>query len=91
MVKEVIFKTNLKEINDNHNETYFNDRGIIIIEMDNGKKYILDIDAQADLSDCDYIRFEDTDITKEIVLFKNIVFDVEQLAKLAGKKIESEE
>lgn len=75
MVKEVIFKTNLKEIDNEYNEIRFNDSGIIVIEMDNGKKYILDIKAEVDLTDCDYIKFEDTDITKEIVLFKNIIFD----------------
>lgn len=85
MIKEVVLKTNIIEFNKHHNEKYENESGILIIERDDGKKYVLDIKAQADLTDCDYIEFIDTENTREVAVFKNIIYDTETLSKLAGK------
>lgn len=85
MIKEIIFKKNVIMVNKNHERGYLNKEGVIIIEEGSGKKYILDLESNIDISDSDYIDIVDKPRTKEITLFKNIMFDVEMLRSLAGE------
>ena len=85
MIKEIILKKNVIMVNKNHERGYLNKEGVIIIEEESGKKYILDLESNTDISDSDYIDIVDRPRTKEITLFKNIMFDVEMLRRLAGE------
>lgn len=88
MIKEVRTKKNVIMVNKNHEQGYNNTQGVMIIENDNGEKYILDLESNTDISNSDYIDIVDTKKTKENILFKNIMLDSELLEKLAngGKK-----
>lgn len=83
MIKEVKIKNNLIMVNRNHGESYKSKKGVIIIEDENGIKYLLDIESNTDISSSSYIEILDTKKTKEKVLFKNILFDTERLEQLA--------
>lgn len=85
MIKEIILKKNVIMVNKNHERGYLNKEGVIIIEEKSGKKYILDLESNTDISDNDYIDIVDKPRTKEVTLFKNIMFDVEMLRSLAGE------
>ena len=85
MIKEMILKKNVIMVNKNHERGYLNKEGVIIIEEESGKKYILDLESNTDISDSDYIDIVDKLRTKEVTLFKNIMFDVEMLRSLAGE------
>ena len=85
MIKEIIFKKNVIMVNKNHEKGYLNKEGVIIIEEESGKKYILDLESNTDISDSDYIDIVDKSRTKEITLFKNIMLGVEMLRSLAGE------
>lgn len=85
MIKEIILKKNVIMVNKNHEKGYLNKEGVIIIEEVSGKKYILDLESNTDISDSDYIDIVDKSRTKEITLFKNIMLDVEMLRSLAGE------
>lgn len=77
MIKEVKIKRNIISVNKNHERGYDNEKGVIIIEEENGTKHILDIESGADISKSDYIDIVETEDTKEEILFKNIMFDTE--------------
>ena len=83
MIKEVKKKKNVIMVNKNHERGYESKQGVMIIEEENGKKHILDLTSNTDISKSDYIDIVDTKKTKENVLFKNIMFDTEKLEKLA--------
>ena len=83
MIKEVKIKTNVVIVNKHHEQGYGSKQGVMIIEEENGKKHILDLKSNTDISTSDYIDIVDTKKTKENVLFKNIMFDTEKLEKLA--------
>lgn len=83
MIKEIKIKNNLIMVNRNHGESYKSKKGVIIIEDENGTKYLLDIESNTDISSSSYIEILDTKKTKEKVLFKNILFDTERLEQLA--------
>ena len=83
MIKEVKTKKNVIMVNKNHERGYESIQGVMIIEEENGKKHILDLTRNTDISKSDYIDIVDTKKTKENVLFKNIMFDTEKLEKLA--------
>ena len=84
MIKEVKTKKNVIMVNKNHERGYRSKQGVMIIEEENGKKHILDLESNTDISKSDYIDIVDTKKTKENVLFKNIMFDTETLEKLAN-------
>lgn len=86
MIKEVKTKKNVIMVNKNHEQGYGNKQGVMIIEEENGKKHILDLESNTDISTSGYIDIVDTKKTKEEVLFKNIMFDTEQLKRLSGGK-----
>ena len=83
MIKEVKTKKNVIMVNKNHERGYESKQGVMIIEEENGKKHILDLTSNTDISKSDYIDIVDTKKTKENVLCKNIMFDTEKLEKLA--------
>lgn len=83
MIKEVRVKKNVIMTNKNHEQSYKNTLGVMIIENDNGEKYILDLESNADISNSDYIDIVDTKKTREKTLFKNIMLDNELLCRLA--------
>ena len=84
MIKEVKIKRNIISVNKNHERGYDNEKGVIIIEEENGTKHILDLKSNTDISTSDYIDIVETEDTKEEILFKNIIFDTETLEKLAN-------
>lgn len=84
MIKEVKTKKNVIMVNKNHEQGYGNKQGIMIIEEENGKRHILDLESNTDISKSDYIDIVDTKKTKEEILFKNIMLDTETLEKLAN-------
>ena len=84
MIKEVKTKKNVIMVNKNHERGYDNEKGVMIIEEENGKKHILDLKSNTDISTSDYIDIVDTKKTKEEILFKNIMLDTETLEKLAN-------
>lgn len=84
MIKEVKIKKNVIMVNKNHEQGYGSKQGVMIIEEENGKKHILDLESNTDISKSDYIDIVDTKKTKEEILFKNIILDTETLEKLAN-------
>lgn len=77
MIKEVKIMRNIISVNKNHERGYDNEKGVIIIEEEDGTKHILDIRSGADISKSDYIDIVETEDTKEEILFKNALFDTE--------------
>ena len=77
MIKEVKIKRNVIYVNKNHERGYDNEKGVMIIEEENGIKHILNLESSANISKSDYIDIVDTEETKEEILFKNILFDTE--------------
>ena len=84
MIKEVRTKKNVIMVNKNHEQGYGSKQGVMIIEEENGKRHILDLESNTDISKSDYIDIVDTKKTKEEILFKNIMLDIETLEKLAN-------
>lgn len=84
MIKEVKTKKNVIMVNKNHEQGYGSKQGVMIIEEENGKRHILDLESNTDISKSDYIDIVDTKKTKEETLFKNIMLDTETLEKLAN-------
>lgn len=78
MIKEVKIMRNIISVNKNHERGYDNEKGVIIIEEENGTKHILDIRSGADISKSDYIDIVETEDTKEEILFKNALFDTDE-------------
>ena len=77
MIKEVKIKRNVIYVNKNHERGYDCEEGVMIIEEENGTKYILDLESNNDISKCDYLDIIDTEETKEEILFKEVLFDNE--------------
>ena len=77
MIKEVKIKRNIISVNKHHERGYDCEEGVMIIEEENGTKYILDLESNNDISKCDYLDIVETKKTKEEILFKNIIFDTE--------------
>ena len=77
MIKEVKIKRNVIYVNKNHERGYDNEKGVMIIEEENGTKHILNLESSADISKSDYIDIIDTEETAEEIIFKNILFDTE--------------
>ena len=77
MIKEVKIKRNVIYVNKNHERGYDNEKGVMIIEEENGTKHILNLKSSADISKSDYIDIVDTEETEEEIIFKNILFDTE--------------
>ena len=77
MIKEVKIKRNIIMVNKHHERGYDHEKGVMIIEEENGTKHILNLERSADISKSDYIDILDTKDTKEEILFKNIIFDTE--------------
>ena len=86
MIKEVKTKKNVIMVKKNHERGYGSKQGVMIIEEENGKKHILDLKSNTDISTSDYIDIIDTKKTKEEILFKNIMLDTERLKKLSEGK-----
>ena len=84
MIKEVKIKRNVIYVNKNHERGYDNEKGVMIIEEENGTKHILSLKSSADISTSDYIDIVDTEDTEEEIIFKNILFDTEWIKRLAS-------
>lgn len=78
MIKEVKIKRNIISVNKNHERGYDNEKGVIIIEEENGTKHILDLKSNTDISTSDYLDIVETEDTKEEILFKNVLFDTDE-------------
>ena len=77
MIKEVKIKRNVIMVNKKHERGYDNEKGVMIIEEENGIKHILHLKSNSDISTSDYLDIVETEDTKEEILFKNIIFDTE--------------
>jgi len=86
MIKKVIIKNNVIIVNKHHERGYDNEPGVMIIEKEDGEKYILNLENDADISKCDYLDVVDTEKTEERVLFSNLILDDDRLKKICGKK-----
>ena len=84
MIKEVKIKRNIISVNKHHERGYDCEEGVMIIEEENGTKYILDLESNNDISKCDYLDIVDTEETEEEIIFKNILFDTEWIKRLAS-------
>ena len=84
MIKEVKIKRNIIMVNKHHERGYDVEKGVMIIEEENGTKHILDLKSNSDISTSDYLDIVETKKTKEEILFKNILFDTERLKRLAS-------
>ena len=84
MIKKVTIKNNVIIVNKHHERGYDNKPGVIVIEKENGEKYILNLENDADISKCDYIDVIDTKKTEEKILFSNLILDNERLKKIGG-------
>lgn len=84
MIKEVKIKRNVIYVNKNHERGYDNEKGVMIIEEENGTKHILNLESSADISKSDYIDIVDTEETEEEIIFKNILFDTEWIKRLVS-------
>ena len=84
MIKEVKIKRNVIMVNKNHERGYDNEKGVMIIEEENGTKHILNLESSADISKSDYIDIVDTEETEEEIIFKNILFDTEWIKRLVS-------
>lgn len=73
-------------VNLHHELGYKNKEGVMIIEKDDGVRYILDLESFTDISSSNYIEIVITKKSKEKILFKNIMFDDELLKRFAGEK-----
>ena len=77
MIKEVKIKRNIIMVNKHHERGYDVEKGVMIIEEENGTKHILNLESSADISKSDYIDIVDSEETEEEIIFKNIIFDTE--------------
>ena len=84
MIKEVKIKRNVIMVNKNHERGYDNEKGVMIIEEENGTKHILNLESIADISKSDYIDIVDSEETEEEIIFKNIIFDTEWIKRLVS-------
>ena len=78
MIKEVKIKRNVIMVNKNHERGYDNEKGVMIIEEENGTKHILDLESNNNITHCDYLDIIDTEETKEEILFKEVLFDTDE-------------
>lgn len=78
MIKEVKIKRNIIMVNKNHERGYDVEKGVMIIEEENGTKHILDLESNNNITHCDYLDIIDTEETKEEILFKEVLFDTDE-------------
>ena len=78
MIKEVKIKRNIIKVNKNHERGYDVEKGVMIIEEENGTKHILDLESNNNITHCDYLDIIDTEETKEEILFKEVLFDTDE-------------
>lgn len=63
---------NVTLYNKHHDKEYKSKEGIIVVEYENGKKSILDLQAQFDMTDSDFLVATIEKKSKEKVLFQDI-------------------
>ena len=83
-VKEVKIVKNILTYNEHHDVCFLCVKGVIIIEMKNGTKHILDIESNADITNSDYLKIIETNDMEEEILFKNVLYDEYWQRRLLG-------
>ena len=78
MIKEVKIKRNIIMVNKHHERGYDVEKGVMIIEEENGTKHILDLESNNNITHCDYLDIIDTEETKEEIIFKEVLFDTDE-------------
>ena len=78
MIKEVKIKRNIIMVNKNHERGYDVEKGVVIIEEENGTKHSLELESNNNITHCDYLDIIDTEETKEEILFKEVLFDTDE-------------
>ena len=75
MIKEVKVLCPIVYYNKHHDRDYFDNKGVMIITLFSGDKYMLDLTSNTDITTAtkDYIELRKVSETKEIVLFKNVL------------------
>lgn len=75
MIKEVKVLCPIVYYNKHHDRDYFDNKGVMIISLFSGDKYVLDLTSNTDITMAtkDYIELRKVRGTKEIVLFKNVL------------------
>ena len=75
MIKEVKVLCPIVYYNKHHDRDYFDNKGVMIITLFSGDKYVLDLTSNTDITMAtkDYIELRKVSVTKEIVLFKNVL------------------
>ena len=75
MIKEIKILCPIVYYNKHHDREYFDNKGVMIITLFKGTKYVLDLTSNTDITMAtkDYIELRMISNTKEIVLFKNIL------------------
>ena len=84
MIKEVYILKDIILYNKHHEQYYYSKKGVIVI-INNDKKFILDLESNTDITNSDYIEIRNTKKTKKQIIFKNIIYDEELLAKLSNE------
>lgn len=86
MIKNVVKLENVLIYNAHHDKDYYNKKGVLIIEMVDNTKQLLNLENMNDITNADYLEIKVIKSkTKMTYLFKNILFDEERLQRLAGK------
>lgn len=86
MIKNVYIKSNVEIINTNSGIGALRKKGILVIEDTNDNKQILDLTNMSDITSCKHIIVKDTKKTRVDYVFKNLLYDIETLEKLAKKR-----
>lgn len=84
MIREVYILKNIILYNKHHEQYYYSKKGVLVI-INNDKNFILDLESNTDITNSDYIEIKNTNKTKKQIIFKNIIYNEELLAKLSGK------
>lgn len=84
MIKEVYILKDIILYNKHHEQYYYSKKGVIVI-INNDKNFILDLESNTDITNSDYIEIRNTNKTKKQIIFKNIIYNEELLAKLSNE------
>ncbi len=84
MIKEVYILKNIILYNKHYEQYYYSKKGVLVI-INNDKNFILDLESNTDITNSNYIEMRNTNKTKKQIIFKNIIYNEELLAKLSGK------
>lgn len=74
IITRIYIKRNVNIADHNHKTMAKTRKGVLVIEFFNGSEITLDLKANADISNADYIEVVNTPFTREKTLFENALF-----------------